>query len=223
MKCTETRSLFSPYLDGTVTGNEMRAISEHLDECAECSTHYALLKDAHSLVSALGRRKAPPELQLRLRVAISREIARSRHPWYEGLVIRVENAAQAFMVPATAGLAAAIVIFGLLIGFFALPQQLQASDSDVPTALYTPPELTFSPIEAGLTSINADSVVVEAYVDVHGRVEDYRILSAPRDAQALIPEISNVLIFTQFHPAMSFGRPTPGRAVLSFSKINVKG
>jgi hypothetical protein len=35
--------------------------------------------------------------------------------------------------------------------------------------------------------------------------------------------VKNMLIFTTFRPAMSMGRPTPGRAVLSFSKISVKG
>jgi hypothetical protein len=32
-----------------------------------------------------------------------------------------------------------------------------------------------------------------------------------------------MLIFTVFHPATAFGRPTSGRAVLSFSKMTVKG
>jgi hypothetical protein len=32
-----------------------------------------------------------------------------------------------------------------------------------------------------------------------------------------------MLIFTVFRPATSYGRPTTGKAVLSFSEINVKG
>jgi hypothetical protein len=72
-------------------------------------------------------------------------------------------------------------------------------------------------------SINADSVVVEAFVNANGRVEDYRILSGPQDAHDLLPQLNNALIFTVFRPATSLGRPTSGRAVLSFSKINVKG
>jgi hypothetical protein len=31
------------------------------------------------------------------------------------------------------------------------------------------------------------------------------------------------LIFTTFRPATNLGRPTAGRAVLSFSKISVRG
>jgi hypothetical protein len=54
-------------------------------------------------------------------------------------------------------------------------------------------------------------------------VQDYRILSQPDDAQAVLPQLKNLLIFTTFHPALSMGRPTSGTAVLSFSKISVKG
>ena len=68
-----------------------------------------------------------------------------------------------------------------------------------------------------------DGVVIESYVDANGRVEDYRILSQPADAEAVLPQLKNLLIFTTFRPALSMGRPTTGTAVLSFSKISVKG
>jgi hypothetical protein len=89
--------------------------------------------------------------------------------------------------------------------------------------LYTAPQLQQSAFGAALDSINDDSLVIEAYVDSRGRVEDYRILSNPKDATALLPQVKNMLIFTTFRPATSMGRPTTGRAVLSFSKISVKG
>jgi len=54
-------------------------------------------------------------------------------------------------------------------------------------------------------------------------VEDYRIISDPDSSQKLLPEVKRMLIFTTFRPAMSMGRPTSGRAVLSFSKISVRG
>jgi hypothetical protein len=39
----------------------------------------------------------------------------------------------------------------------------------------------------------------------------------------MLPEVKKILIFTTFRPALSMGRPTSGRAVISFSKISVKG
>jgi hypothetical protein len=155
-------------------------------------------------------------------VAISREVARSRRSRLEGLLIRVENVLNAFMVPATAGLVSAVLIFGLLLGFFALPGQLQAS-SDVPLMLYSAPQLEQSVFGTSLGVIGDDSVVIEAYVDANGRVQDYRILSQPENAQTVLPQVKNMLIFTTFRPALSMGRPIAGRAVISFSKISVRG
>jgi hypothetical protein len=90
---------------------------------------------------SLGPKKAPADLALKLRLAISREAAQARRPRFEGALVRLENALNAFMVPATAGLVSAVLFFGLLLGFFALPAELQASSGDVPLMLYTGPQL----------------------------------------------------------------------------------
>lgn len=224
MNCTETRSLLSLYLDGAVTGRQMCDIGEHLKICSSCGTHFASLKQTQSMVAQLSRRQPPPDLALRIRVTLSHELARQRRPLFEGMLVRFDNAARSFMVPATAGILSAIIFFGLLIGFFAAPQPLEArNNNDVPTMLYTPPELTLSPFGWQVSSLNAESLVVDVSVDANGRVQDYHIISAPEDAGDVMPQLNNVLIFTQFRPATSFGQPVAGRAVLSFSKINVKG
>jgi Putative zinc-finger len=224
MNCTQAKGLFSPYLDGAVSGKQMRAISEHLKRCAQCSREYALLTHSQHLLSALGRKQAPRDLALRLRVAISQEAAAVRRPYLSGVWMRLQNALDAVIVPAAIGAVAAVVVFGLLLGFFALPSPLQASSEDVPLMFYTPPRLQSSGLTGmGVGSINTDSLVVEAYVDASGRVEDYRILSGPKDSDKILPELNRTLILTTFRPATQFGRPTSGRAVLTFSKINVRG
>jgi hypothetical protein len=224
MNCTQAQELISPYLDGAVSGKQMHAVREHLGNCAVCSREYMLLTHSQRLLGALGRKHAPPDLALRLRVAISQEAAAVRRPYFAGVLIRLQNALDAVIVPAAVGAVAAILVFGLLLGFFALPSQLQASTEDVPLMFYTPPRLQSSgPAGTGVGFINADSVVVEAYVDATGRVEDYRILSGPKDSDKILPELNRTLILTTFRPATQFGRPTPGRAVLTFSKINVRG
>lgn len=224
MNCTQAKTLFSPYLDGAVSGKQMRAIREHLNTCAECSREYTLLTHSQKLLGALGRKQAPPDLALRLRVAISQEAAAVRRPYFAGMWIRLQNALDAIIVPAAIGAAAAVLVFGLLLGFFALPSPLQASSEDVPLMFYTPPRLQSSGLTGmGVGSINTDSLVVEAYVDAAGRVEDYRILSGPKDSDKILPELNRTLILTTFRPATQFGRPTSGRAVLTFSKINVRG
>jgi hypothetical protein len=106
----------------------------------------------------------------------------------------------------------------MLMGIFALPAQLRASSDDVPLLLYSAPELQASAYNLSQGTINEDSLIVLAYIDSNGRVEDYRVLSTSPDAKKMLPEVKNVLIFTQFRPAMALGRPTEGRAVLSFSR-----
>jgi|SRR5271163_1909328 hypothetical protein len=221
--CAQVRKLFSPYIDGRVSGSEMHALSSHIEQCSGCAREYAAMQRSQQLLANLGSKKAPPDLALKLRVAISREAASKRRPRYEGVQVRLQNALDAFMVPATAGLVSAILFFGLLLGFFALPAELRASSGDVPLMLYTEPELERSAFGTSLGNVGDDALVIEAEVDANGRVEDYHILSQPDDAKAVLPQLKNMLIFTTFRPALSMGRPTTGRAVLSFSKISVKG
>ena len=219
MKCTEAKTLFSPYLDGVLTGAQMLGLGRHLDGCGACSENYVSLRRTQQLLSNVGRRKAPADLALKLRVAVSGEVARSRRPFMGGAWTRIENALNAFMVPVTAGLVAAVTIFGILMGSFALP--LQASNSDVLINVNTAPQLKQAAF--GLDSIHEGSLVIVAYVDSNGRVQDYRIVDDSDQSRQMLPQVKNMLIFSTFHPATSMGIPTSGRAVLSFSKISVKG
>jgi hypothetical protein len=211
----------SPYLDGVVSGTQMQALSRHLEGCDGCRAQYASLRQTQQLLGKIGRRKVPADAGLNLRVALSREIARSQRPLLDNLQLRLGNALNAVVVPASVGLASAIVVFGLLMGFLALP--LQAGNPDVPLIVGTDPQLQQINFGATLDSIHEGSLVIEADVDSQGRVQDYRILSDPSDAPDLLPKVKNMLIFTTFRPATTLGRPTAGRAVLSFSKISVKG
>jgi hypothetical protein len=225
LKCAEAQPLLSPYLDGAVTGTEMQALRQHLDECSTCNREYTSLRRTQQLLANLGRPQVPLDLGLKLRLAISREAAETRRAPYEGLRLRLENTLNAFMVPATAGLACALLIFGLVTAILAMPGQLQANNrnEDVPLMLNTGPELQQSVFGTTLSSINTESLVIEAYVDSHGRVQDYKILSDPGESQELLPQVKRMLIFTTFRPATSMGHPISSRAVLSFSRISVRG
>jgi hypothetical protein len=223
IQCAEAKGLLSPFLDGAVTGTEMQAVQSHLDGCAACMREYKLMRQTQQLLMSVGRAKEPADLGLKLRLAISREAAEARRPRYEGLRLRIEDALNVFMVPATAGLVCAVLIFGLVTAILAMPGQLQANNQDVPLVLNTGPELQQSVFGTTLNSMNTDSLVIEAYVDRNGRVQDYKILSDSGESQQLLPQVKRMLIFTTFRPAMSMGRPISSRAVLSFSRISVRG
>ena len=218
MRCKEARPLFSLYLDGAISGAEMHQVSSHLHECSACRSEYAMLENTRELVAELRRRQAPPDLALKIRIAIASEQSRKRQRWLSAYVVRLENALNSVMIPATAGILTAIIFFAAVIGFF-VPAKVSADD-DVPTLLYVPPRLEMSDADSQL---NLESpVVIETYVGVTGRVEAYRIISG-QDNQQIRMELNRALLFTIFAPAQSFGRAVPGKAIMSFSHVNVKG
>lgn len=222
LTCPQAKQMFSPYLDGAMTGAEMLALQSHLRECADCNRQYQSLRKTQQLLTSVARPKAPADLGLKLRLAISREAAIAQRGRFQGLMVRFENSLEALMVPVTAGFLSAVIIFGIAMVYFVAPSSLKA-DNDVPLVMVnTAPELQPSAFTM-MDSIQDDSLVIEAYVDANGRVQDYRILSDSGDSQEVLPEVKQMLIFTTFRPALSMGRPTASRAVLSFSKINVRG
>ena len=219
MTCNDTRSRLSSYLDTALAGGEQRAVREHLAACADCRSEHHELEATRMLIASVGRKPAPADLALRIELALSRERAERQRRTLEAWVLRLEDSLRGLMFPAAAGVLSAVIFFGLLIGFWALP--VVANDPPLPSLSYTPPQLTAMPPES--VAGDGSAIEVEALVDANGRVEDYRILTEGVDAQALKPQLDSIMIFTVFEPAKAFGRPTQGRAVISFASINVKG
>lgn len=218
MKCTDAQSQFSSYLDGELSGAVMYQIADHLRVCPRCAAEHAALDRTQALLVSLGRTPAPPELAMRIRVALSQERNSSLHRQAQRFAVRMENAINSFMLPATAGLVTAILVFGVFVGFFVQAPTVSAGN-DVPTSLYMPPRLAASPFMDG---ISEGPIVIEAIVDSTGRLQDYRIISGDDNA-AIRKQLDRSLLFTVFEPAKSFGEPTSGRIVISFANVSVKG
>jgi len=225
MRCTEARPLFPLYLDSAVTGLQMHAVSEHMDGCVECRSEYKKLENTRLIVSALGRRPVPADLSLKIKLSLSRQKSRGWRNLLRSYAVRLEDTLNAFMVPATAGVLTAVIFFGALIGFFHLPQNgvedvVPASFSSLPARLQSPQSAMSSSAD---TELNLDSpVYVQVYVDVSGKVQNYEIVSGPDD-ENVRSQLNRALLFTSFSPAYEFGQPVPGRTIISFSHINVKG
>lgn len=219
MKCGQARRQFSAYLDSAMNGVEMHEISAHLDQCASCRNGYEQLEETRSLVSSLGRKQAPHDLALRIRISLSERNSRNWKHVVGGYVVALQHSFNSFVLPAAAGVVTAAFFFVILIGCFVTPQ---VSADDVPTMLYTPPRLESSSYLEN--ELNLDSpILIETYVDARGYVQNYRIISG-RDDERIREQLNRALCcFTIFAPAQAFGRPVPGKAVISFSHINVGG
>ena len=221
MRCSDVHELLSSHLDQALESAERRELESHVEECADCDRRLAALKKTQYLLMAMGRRQAPADLALRIKVAISNERDMSWTRRMQGVAVRFDNACKAFMLPATAGLVTALVFFGLFVGFFVQPPSVAASN-DVPTMLYTPPRLVSASLY-GNDTINMDSpVVIEADVNAQGRVEDYRIISGT-DTDEVRKQLDRSLLFAVFEPATAFGQPARGRVVISFTNVDVRG
>lgn len=240
--CKSTRDRFSAYLDGALTGVSMQQVAAHLESCSECRNEFAGWRAMQEALSDLGPAKAPPELALKLRVAISQEQSRTPRQALARWQVRWQNTMAPFLLRASAGLASAVLLLGtaaVLVGAFATPEPVEARDAPPnaatsPRFLYsmpassTPgayPVVSAQEVSASVrpgTIENASPLVVEAFVNRSGRVYDYRIISGP-DTPASRAQIENLLLFSVFEPAQVFGEPVRGVAVLYFSGISVQG
>jgi hypothetical protein len=221
MNCSDIQERLSAHLDHALEAGERRVVETHVRSCAACDERLAAIRKTQALVMALGRQPAPADLALRIKVAVSQRRDMTLQRRLQGLAVRFENAMNAFMLPATAGLVTAIVFFGLFVGFFVQPPSVSAAN-DVPTQLYTPPRLQYASLYGNNGVEFNEPLVIEAFVNSQGRVEDYRIISGV-DTPEVHKQLDRALLFAVFEPATAFGAPASGRVVISFTNVDVKG
>ncbi len=222
-KCAQLREQFSAYLDGAVTGAVMHDIAAHLEVCSGCSAEFAQWRNAQSLVSSIGPAKAPENLALRLRVALSQQMANTTEEKFARERVRWQNTMLPLMWRVTAGFASTVAMLGavaLLIGMFA-PEPLLARDEPLgkassPRFLYT----ALKPAEGVADSNNP--LVVQAFINGEGRVYDYKIVAGNADNKTR-SQLKDTLLFSVFAPARVFDQPVPGTVLLSFSGVSVRG
>jgi anti-sigma factor RsiW len=224
--CANTQALFSEYLDQRLSGREMQRIGAHLEQCPVCAAELRALRQNQSVLAALGPVPAPPELGLRIRVALSQERARRRQGSFHSLDLLWRNTMAPFLLQATAGFASAVLLMGtviVLVTMFTQPESARAI-ADEPLGAAAGPRFLYLASGAPPNQLgdSVSPVVVEAYVNDEGRVYDYRITSGPTD-DATRTQVENMLLMSVFQPAKRFGQRVPGMAVLSFSGVSVRG
>jgi negative regulator of sigma E activity len=245
-QCKSVRERFSAYLDGALTGVAMQQTAAHLESCGECEREFAGWRAMEEVLAKIGPTKAPADLALRLRVALSQEQVRTPRRSLDRWKVRWDNTVAPFLLRASAGFASAVLLLGtaaVLVGAFASPEPVEARDVSADAA--TSPRFLYSLLASSTPETDrvesikthesysrrsirptmvqdANAVVVEAYVNSSGRVYDYRIISGPDDAVSRA-QVENLLLFSVFEPARVFGEPVRGVAVLTFSGVSVQG
>ena len=206
----------------------MQQIARHIEGvegaggCEVCAHELAAWKLTQNALAALRPAKAPADLPLKLRLAISREKARRESRWRDRLSLMWDNVVQPRLVQLSAGLAGSVVLgsLALLLGVVAVPQPVLANDEPL-GALTAPHYLYSTGSPAGFISAR-DPIVVEALVDSTGRVYDFTIVSGPQN-DAVLTQVTGQLLGSVFQPASAFGVPVRGRVVVTYSGISVRG
>lgn len=221
--CAYIQASFSDYLDGAVNGQQMQQIARHLETCQPCTSEFAEMRAVQQSLVGLGPAKAPADLGMKLRLAISHESAARQSSRLDRFSLRWENSIRPLLVQVSAGFAGSVVLLGgimLLLGMMAAPEPVMANDE--PLGAMTTPHYLYSAVTPGAIVTDHDSVIiVEAYVNEQGRVYDYNIVSGAVDP-AVRSQVVDQLLLSVFQPASVFGAPVRGRVVMTFSGISVR-
>jgi hypothetical protein len=187
-----------------------------------------------NLLSALPARVPSANLHTKLRVIASQErqrVIRRKETsihwlsdwklWLERLDLFYGQLVRSLALPFAGGVFSAIVLFSMCV-VPAYPLLTKSGD-DVPTVLTTQVSLKgMAPFAA-----SDDEVVVDVRVDGQGRMIDYAVISglAVMANPQVRRRLENVLVFTEFTPATSFGQPMQSKMRLWFrsSRIDVRG
>jgi hypothetical protein len=169
------------------------------------------------VLRSLPPRVPPADLATSLRVIASRERQRviQGHglgqvfaSWLDRTRLTLQDMLRPVALPATGGVFSAVVLFSMwVVPTYPLRDKIAF---DIPTNLTTSVDVLKGSELTGLT----DSVVVDVEVDDQGRFVDYQVVSGAAVVAdpATRRRMENLLWFTRFAPATSFGMPMAGKA-----------
>jgi len=229
MNCLSVKRKVSAYLDDAVSAEEGRLLERHLNTCRDCRVETERYFGLREKLRSLPRLLPPPELTTRLRVVASKIRTESAggatqwNRWLNRLELSLHHLMRPLALPAVGGLCSAVFLFSTLVPMFKSAFAMDALSGDVPTTLATEPMLKDT---APVAFADGDAVV-DLQLDDRGTIINYTIVSAPGEqSEKLRHNIENSLLFTEFWPATTFGRPVAGTIRISFhnnSRIDVRG
>jgi Putative zinc-finger len=227
MSCENVQPLISSLIDRRVAASQREEALAHLDTCRACSAEYESTRIQRTALRSLAEPSVPAMLQGRLRVLASHErarqlarinwMARAQH-WRGLAALRLGNLMRPVALPVAGGLVSALLMFAALI-----PSVTYAHFSTIepPSPVFTDPdgqlvgEGEFPKLERATGPALSGKVVVLLTIDDRGHVQNYTVTQG-----VITPEVQNFILFSQFTPAMFFGKPTWGQIRAVFGADN---
>jgi anti-sigma factor RsiW len=233
MSCENFEERISSHLDGFLDAGEREEVLAHLEVCRDCSTRMKSLGELRARLQRLEEPRIPGDLVFRLRVLASHEHSRRIvgatwsariASWRDAIRLNFENLMRPVALPVAGGVLSALLLFGALVPTLIFRHEignespLSFTDPDGTVVNWRPGEIPrLEPVDAVVSS---DENVLELTIDEEGRIADYAV----RQGQ-LTPEMLTFIQFSQFTPAMFFGKPTWGKKLVVFPRHsrNVRG
>jgi len=171
------------------------------------------------MLRSLPPRVPPAGLTTSLRVIASRErkrLVENRSPgqifvaWLERTRFMLQDMLRPLMLPATGGLFSAVVLFSMWV-VPTYPMRAKMA-LDIPADFATADVVDVVKGSAGVGL--RESVLLDVEVDDQGHFVDYQVVSGASAVSdpTTRRRVENLLYFTKFAPATSFGMPMAGRA-----------
>jgi hypothetical protein len=229
MNCNSVRSALWDYTAGTLDETEREILRGHLRDCRECDLHRAEVRSVRTGLRGLPGKHASSLLSTRLKVIASRE--RSRLLLRRDLAARLsdlrtnaklvfDNLLRPIAVPATGGILASFFCIAMIVDTLHFHPEWQP---DIPVGLFT--QVTID----GLSpfSVNGPDVTMQLTVDPSGAVSDFELSQDGKNNRRASPEemkeIGNMVLYSTFTPATSFGQPVSGKILVGSRHINIRG
>jgi Putative zinc-finger len=223
--CRTVRASLWDYASGTLSAIDHERVTGHLDDCRECYLHRSEVRSLRSGLKALPARTVSPLLETKLRVIASRE--HSRQMIRRDLAARLtdlrqrarlifDNLLRPIAVPAAGGILASFLCFGVIVDTLHFHPEWQ---NDIPVGLYTQvaiDDVTPFSVE------NGKDVMVELTIDAAGNVTDFEVPAGNISPDEL-REIGNLVLYSTFKPATSFGQRVTAKILVDIHHITIHG
>lgn len=191
----------------------------HLARCAKCHAQNEREETVGSLLAALPVAAPPSSLELRILSALSVEVLMRDRPLmsWRRRQVRFGNWLRPITVPVLGGLLMALILVPMLLS--AVWMEPVAHADDVPLRFLASPVMSAPMMTLPSPYPVADEIAVVAYIDAHGGVYDYMIVTqGPLESRAH-RQLANTLLTSKFRPATLFGQPIPSSRVILFQSV----
>jgi hypothetical protein len=229
LNCNSVRGALWDYTAGTLDETAREILTDHLRDCRECDLHRAEVRSLRTGLKSLPDKQVSSLLSTRLKIVASRE--RSRLLLRRDLAARLvelrrnakllfDNLLRPMALPATGGILASFFCIAMIVDTLHFHPEWQP---DIPVGLFT--QVTIDDLSP--FSVGGPDVTMQLTVDPSGVVSDFELSRDGNNNRGASPEemkeIGNMVLYSTFTPATSFGQPVSGKILVGSRHINIRG